>query len=49
MSDMHAAIGRKRQGAIYTAGVEGKVPAVPVAQAELIKAARRPTSERARF
>lgn len=39
MSD-HTDIGRRRQGTIYVAGVAGKLPAVPVAQAELMKAAQ---------
>ena len=39
MSD-HADIGRKRQGAIYVAGVGGHRPAVPVNQAELEKTAQ---------
>ncbi len=37
---MHADIGRKRQGEIYTAGVAGRLPAVPVAWTELEKAAQ---------
>lgn len=36
----HTDIGRRRQGTIYLAGVSGKLPAVPVAQAELEKAAQ---------
>ncbi|MBI3884479.1 MAG: alpha-hydroxy-acid oxidizing protein [Opitutae bacterium] len=40
MSDQHADIGRRRQGAIYVAGVAGKMPTVPVAPAELEKAAQ---------
>lgn len=36
----HADLGRKRQRAIYVAGVGGHRPAVPVAQAELEKAAQ---------
>ena len=40
MSDQHADIGRKRQGTIYTAGVAGKMPTVPVAWPELEKAAQ---------
>ena len=40
MSQPHADIGRKRQGKIYTAGVAGRLPAVPVAWAELEKAAQ---------
>ncbi len=39
MSD-HTDIGRKRQRAIYVAGVAGHRPTVPVAQAELEKAAQ---------
>ncbi len=39
MSD-HSDIGRKRQRDIYVAGVGGKKPAVPVAQAELARAAQ---------
>ena len=40
MSDVHADIGRKRQGKIYTAGVAGRLPVVPVAWMELEKAAQ---------
>lgn len=40
MSDQHADIGRKRQGAIYVAGVGGKRPTVPVSWPELEKAAQ---------
>ena len=40
MSDQHTDIGRKRQGAIYVAGVAGHRPAVPVAWPELEKAAQ---------
>jgi lactate 2-monooxygenase len=40
MSEAHADIGRKRQREIYVAGVGGQRPAVPVAQAELEKAAQ---------
>ncbi|HEY0864868.1 MAG TPA: lactate 2-monooxygenase [Lacunisphaera sp.] len=40
MSDPHSDIGRKRQREIYVAGVGGHRPAVPVAQAELEKAAQ---------
>jgi len=36
----HSDIGRKRQRDIYVAGVGGKKPAVPVAQAELARAAQ---------
>jgi lactate 2-monooxygenase len=36
----HADIGRKRQRAIYVAGIGGQRPAVPVAQGELEKAAQ---------
>ena len=36
----HSDIGRKRQGAIYVAGVSGRRPTVPVGQAELEKAAQ---------
>jgi lactate 2-monooxygenase len=39
MSD-YSDIGRKRQRTIYVAGVGGRCPAVPVAQAELEKAAQ---------
>ena len=39
MSD-HADIGRKRQREIYVAGVAGHLPAVPVGQAELERAAQ---------
>ncbi len=40
MSEPHSDIGRQRQRAIYVAGVGGHRPAVPVAQAELEKAAQ---------
>lgn len=40
MNDRHADLGRKRQRAIYIAGVAGHRPAVPVAQDELAKAAQ---------
>ena len=40
MSDLHSDIGRKRQRAIYMAGVAGQRPTVPVAQAALEKAAQ---------
>ena len=40
MSNPHSDIGRKRQRAIYVAGVGGQRPLVPVAQAELEKAAQ---------
>jgi lactate 2-monooxygenase len=40
MSESHSDIGRKRQRTIYVAGVGGRRPAVPVAQAELEKAAQ---------
>ena len=40
MSDLHSDIGRKRQRAIYVAGVGGHRPVVPVAQAELEAAAQ---------
>ncbi len=40
MSEPHSDIGRKRQRAIYVAGVGGQRPAVPVAQAELERAAQ---------
>jgi len=40
MSGVHADIGRKRQREIYLAGVGGHRPPVPVAQAELEKAAQ---------
>lgn len=40
MNDRHADIGRKRQRAIYVAGVGGHHPAVPVSQAALEKAAQ---------
>lgn len=40
MDISHSDIGRKRQRAVYVAGVAGHRPAVPVAQAELEKVAR---------
>jgi len=40
MNDRHADLGRKRQRAIYVAGVGGHRPAVPVAQAALEQAAQ---------
>jgi lactate 2-monooxygenase len=40
MSQPHSDIGRKRQREIYVAGVGGQRPAMPVAQAELEKAAQ---------
>ena len=40
MSETHTDIGRKRQRAIYVAGVGGQRPAVPVGQAELATAAQ---------
>ncbi len=40
MSEPHSDIGRRRQREIYVAGVGGRFPAVPVAQAELEKAAQ---------
>ncbi len=40
MSQPHSDIGRKRQREIYVAGVGGRLPVVPVAQAELEKAAQ---------
>jgi lactate 2-monooxygenase len=40
MSEPHSDIGRQRQRAIYIAGIGGHRPAVPVAQAELEKAAQ---------
>ena len=40
MTSDHSDIGRKRQRAIYVAGVGGQRPVVPVAQAELEKAAQ---------
>jgi lactate 2-monooxygenase len=40
MSEPHSDIGRKRQREIYVAGVGGHRPTVPVAQAELEKAAQ---------
>lgn len=40
MSDPHSDIGRKRQRAIYVAGVGGQRPVVPVRQAELEQAAQ---------
>ena len=40
MSEPHTDIGRKRQRAIYVAGVGGQRPVVPVGQAELEKAAQ---------
>jgi len=40
MRETHPDIGRKRQRAIYVAGVGGHRPAVPVSQAELEKAAQ---------
>lgn len=40
MNPDHSDIGRKRQRAIYVAGVGGHRPAVPVAQAELERAAQ---------
>ena len=40
MPSDHSDIGRKRQRAIYVAGVGGQRPVVPVAQAELEKAAQ---------
>ena len=40
MSEPHTDIGRKRQRAIYVAGVGGQRPVVPVGQTELEKAAQ---------
>ena len=40
MNQSHADIGRQRQRAIFVAGVSGQRPVVPVAQAELEKAAQ---------
>ncbi len=40
MSEPHSDIGRKRQRAIYVAGVGGQRPAAPVGQAELATAAQ---------
>ena len=40
MSEPHEDIGRRRQREIYVAGVGGRLPAVPVAQGELAKAAQ---------
>jgi lactate 2-monooxygenase len=48
MSEPHSDIGRKRQRAVYVAGVGGHRPAVPVSQAELEKAAQAAMSPDAR-
>src|SRR5258708_20888899 len=40
MSEPHSDIGRKREAAIYVAGIGGQRPAVPVGQAGLEKAAQ---------
>ena len=47
MSQTHSDIGRKRQRDIYVAGVGGHLPAVPVAQGELEKAAQAAMSSEA--
>ncbi|MDB6166518.1 MAG: Lactate 2-monooxygenase [Lacunisphaera sp.] len=47
MSEPHSDIGRQRQRAIYLAGVAGHLPAVPVAPAELERAAQAAMSREA--
>ena len=47
MSEPHSDIGRSRQRAIYLAGVAGRLPAVPVAHAELERAAQAAMSREA--